>query len=458
MRRFSLRRRLTLLLLASLVLVWAGMVVVSYREARQEVDELSDARLEEGARALTLLDVKRLQTVAEAPGAAAIKEDRDEDDDAATHISFQAWDREGRLLLHSVDAPHIGFDRRSAFDTLSAAGARWRTVARWNEQQGFQVRVFERLQARDEAAASVARRMVAPLLFGLPLLAVLVWVGVGRGLRPLETLSKGIAFRSVDNLEPIRLDRVPSEVTPLVDSLNALLERLSQSVDNERRFTADAAHELRTPLAAIKVQAQVASAAEDPEQRRNAIAQIVEGVNRTTHLVQQLLLLARLDRPESGSVQPVDLGELAAQCAGRYAENALAKGIDLSVCAAPACFVRGDSAMLDALIGNLIDNAIRYTQEQGRVEVSVCDRLEGTRLSVKDNGPGVPEQLRSRVMDRFYRAEGNTAPGTGLGLSIVERIARVHGGQVALTGGLDGKGFGVTVILPISPDRDGQTS
>lgn len=447
MTSFSLRRRLTLLLLTSLVLVWGGMLVVSYREAREEVDELSDARLEEGARALMLLDLKRLRELSEIEGLSAIVEDYDDDDDSVKQIAFQVWATAGSLLLRTRDAPATSFDKQNGFDTIQAQGQPWRTFATWNERHGFQVRVFERLRAREDLAAGVAGRMITPLLFAVPLLALIIWFSIERGLTPLRTLSSAITARDAANLDPVRLHRVPKEVEPLVDSLNDLLQRLSHSIDKERRFTADAAHELRTPLAAIKVQAQVALGAENPGKRRGALLQIVEGVNRTTHLVQQLLTLARLDQPEINVLQAVDLGDLAAQCAARYAESALQKELELSVSAEPECLVRGDPTTLDVMIGNLIDNAIRYTQEQGRVEVSVAKQRESIVLSVKDNGPGVPEEDRRRVLDRFYRAEGNRVPGSGLGLSIVERIADAHQAKISLGEGLDGKGFGVCVLF-----------
>lgn len=445
MKPFSLRRRLTLLILASIVFVWGAMLAFSYREAREEVGELADARLGEVAQALMLLDLKRLSALAEAQGSTAIDDDHDGDKDRAKKIAFQVWDGDGTLLLHSVGAPETPFVRRLGFEAARWHGDVWRTLAIWNQRRAFQVRVFERMSVRDDLASSVALRMLEPLLYALPILAVVVWLSVGRGLTPLHGLSKAIAARGPQNLEPIRPGRVPNEIRPLIDSLNDLLRRLSQSIDKERRFTADAAHELRTPLSAIKVQAEVALAAEEQAEQRYALAQIIEGVNRTAHLVQQLLLLARLDHPDSGSARQVDLGELAAQCAGRYAEGALKKDIDLGVSTEPERVVAGDPAMLDVLIGNLIDNAIRYTQEHGRIEVSVTRQDEATLLSIKDNGPGVPEEARSRIMDRFYRVEGSPAPGSGLGLSIVERVATAHGATVELEQGLDGRGLGVKV-------------
>ena len=293
------------------------------------------------------------------------------------------------------------------------------------------------------------RRMLAPLLFALPGLALLIWLSIGRGLQPLQSLSTEIAARSTNKLDLITLHCIPKEVQALVASLNGLLQRLSHSMDQERRFTADAAHELRTPLAAIKVQAEVALAAQDRQQQDQALHGIIEGINRTTRLSEQLLMLARLDHLAPESQQTVDLAELARQCAARHADSALDKEIDLSVSAAAPFQVRGDPVLLEALIGNLIDNAIRYIQPQGCIEVGIKTEGEHIILSVRDDGPGLSEQDKERVLHRFYRAEGNDASGSGLGLSIVERIAQGHRATLALETGLHGRGLGVSALFPV---------
>ena len=448
MKRFSLRRRLTLLLSASLLLVWAGTLLVSYREAREEVNELFDARLEEGARTLMLLDLKRLRRLSATENLAAPEDDHDRDHDAAHRIGFQVWNRGGTLLLRSAEAPAAAFENAAGLRTIAIGGQSWRSISLWQEQRGLQVRVFERLQVREDLAAHVTGRMLMPLLYALPVLALLIWFSIGRGFRPLAALSRAIAARDADNLDRITVDQVPAETLPLIDSLNRLLQKLAASLDKERRFTADAAHELRTPLAAIKVQAEVALAAQDPGQRRTAVRNIVAGVDRTTHLVEQLLLLARIDHPDRSVWAPVELGELTAQCAARYADQAVGKDIELGVAAEAACLVSGDSTTLDVLIGNLIDNALRYTPAGGRVALNVARAGGRIVLAVRDNGPGIPPEAQARVFDRFYRVGGHPAPGSGLGLSIVRRIASAHGAEIKLDRGLDGRGFGLLLRFP----------
>jgi two-component system sensor histidine kinase QseC len=447
MKRLSLRQRLTLMIMASLLAVWSAMALFSYRESREEISELFDARLEQGARSILLLDLKRLQHLVN--NESEVIEDHDDDEEhQGKALPFQVWDADGRLLLHNASAPPIPFRAGSGFDTIEAQDKSWRTLALWNQKRGFQVRVFEDAQQRNHLAGAIMRRMLAPLLFALPGLALLIWLSIGRGLQPLQSLSAAIAARSADKLDLITLHSVPTEVQALVASLNGLLQRLAHSMDQERRFTADAAHELRTPLAAIKVQAEVALAAQDRQQQDQALHGIIEGINRTTRLSEQLLMLARLDHLTPESQQTVELAEMARQCAARYADRALDKEIELSVSAASPFPICGDPVLLEALIGNLIDNAIRYTQPQGCIEVGLQTAGERILLCIKDDGPGLSEQDKERVLHRFYRAEGNYSSGSGLGLSIVERIAQVHRATLALETGLDGRGLGVKILFP----------
>lgn len=448
MKRLSLRQRLTLMIMISLLAVWSAMALFSYRESHAEISELLDAQLEQGTRIILLLDLKRLKLLVD--NEIEVIEDDDGDVDGQGKVlPFQVWNASGQLLLHNASAPSIPFLPGSGFETIKVQGKTWRTLALWSQKQGFQVRVFEDARQRSYLAAGIMRRMLAPLLFALPGLALLIWLSIGRGLQPLRSLSAAIAARSVVKLDLVTLQSVPKEVQTLIASLNGLLQRLSHSMNQERRFTADAAHELRTPLAAIKVQAEVALAAQDRPQRDQALHGIIEGINRTSRLSAQLLMLTRLDHLAPESQQTVELGELARQCAARYADSALDKDIDLSVSAEVPFHIRGDSTLLEALLGNLIDNAIRYTQSEGCIEVNIHQAEERFILSVKDNGPGLSDPDKERVLHRFYRADGNGASGSGLGLSIVERIAQVHRATLRLESGLYGRGLGVGVLFPI---------
>jgi two-component system sensor histidine kinase QseC len=447
-KRYSIRRRLMVFLLGSLLLAWSGMMAWNYREAREEIDELADEQLEESVRTLMQLDLKRLAAPMEAAPASGDDSQDHAHGDHDGHVAFQIWDDGGRLLLRSRGAPASEYDRRQGHASIRTGKTVWRSYALRDARLGYQVRAFEDGKARDHLIAKLARRTMQALLLTLPALALLIWIGIGRGLKPLTTVSEAIAARDAGKLEPIALERVPDEVRPLIDSLNRLLRRLAESFDKERAFTADAAHELRTPLAAIKVQAEVALAARDETQRSAAIRQVIAGVNRSTRLVQQLLLLARLDHPDAAARQPVDLGAAAAECAAVYADQALRNNIELELSAAPGCIVQADPAMLSVLIGNLIDNAVKYGRANGRVAIAIGRDDGGVSLSVKDDGPGVPPESRARLLDRFFRAADNQAEGSGLGLAIVARIAAAYRAQIALGVGLDGRGLGVTLRFP----------
>jgi signal transduction histidine kinase len=254
-------------------------------------------------------------------------------------------------------------------------------------------------------------------------------------------------------MAPLAAGNVPEELVPLAESLNALLARLDEALSAQRRFTADAAHELRTPLAALKLQVGLAKRAQDESQRASALTELEAGVDRAAHLVEQLLTMARLE-PESPDRrhERVDLAALARDAIVARASLAEDKRIDLGLTGAAGAPVRGDPAMLAMLIGNLLDNALRYTPAGGRIDVAIEASPDETRLSVIDNGPGIAPADRQRVFERFYRggAQGGEATGSGLGLSIVRRIANAHGATVTLGEGPDGRGLAVDVRFPVA--------
>ncbi|TCS33503.1 two-component system sensor histidine kinase QseC [Paucimonas lemoignei] len=440
MKTFSIRRRLAGLILGSVLLVWMAMLLAGYLEAHEELYELADARLEENARTLALLDLRSLTLLA-----AATRENRHDDHEAKRHIGFQVWTDDGKLLVQSVGAPAAEFDARRGYALLTADGRGWHSYALQDSERGYLVRVFEAARARDKVIRESAARMGQVLLFALPALGLLIWFSVGQGLRPMTTLSLLLAKRDAENLEPLPLEEVPAEARVLVQALNQLLQRVSQSMERERAFTADAAHELRTPLAAIKVQAEVALAATDEGQRRDAIQQLIAGVNRTSRLVQQLLMLARLEQPGKADMQTVDLSDVAAESVARFADEAMRRDMEPELKAESGCLLQGNPVALAMLVDNLLDNAVKYGRAGGNILVSVASEGGGVALRVCDDGPGVTPQDRLRLADRFFRVSGSNVEGSGLGLSLVERIAQQYGGDVSFGPGLGGHGLGVTV-------------
>jgi signal transduction histidine kinase len=342
--------------------------------------------------------------------------------------------------------------RRLLVLLLAGASACWLVTVVWSYidvhheiDEMFEV---EHVQApendheRHELVQRIAKRLLLPALFGLPLLAAWIWLATHRALAPLRSLAGEIAAREPERLSPLVPATAPVEVRPLLDALNALFGRVGQALEAERRFTADAAHELRTPLAALAAQAQVAERARDDAERQHAIAQLVVGSRRAARLVEQLLTLARLDPEAEAPAARVDLQRLAEEVCAAHGSLAIEKGIALSLDARPAG-VSGNADTLGVLLRNLVDNALRYTPAGGRVQVEVRGG-ERPELAVVDSGPGIPAEARQRVFARFHRLAGQDSEGSGLGLSIVARIAERHGASVRLE---DAAGGGLRAVV-----------
>ena len=310
---------------------------------------------------------------------------------------------------------------------------------------------------RAALAESIARHLLHPLLFAVPGLAAAIWLAVGVGLAPLGRFAGEVERRAPDNLAPLALTRVPREVLPLQQALNALFARLRQSRELERRFTADAAHELRTPLAAIRTQAEVALNADDRAQARRALANVVSGAERATRLVEQLLTLARLD-PQTAleRPQPIGLRALARDAVAAQAPFAARRNIDLGLLPGDERTVHGDPVLLAVLLRNLVDNAVRYTPPGGRVDLAV-EEAHAARggyplLRVTDSGPGIAPAAREQAFERFHRGPDSREEGSGLGLSIVRRIAELHRATLTLDDGPGGRGLTLRVGFPPAAD------
>lgn len=438
----SLKGRLLKLLLSSISLFLIVVSFLAYVNSHHEADELFDAQLAESAR--VLLDQASIE-ITEAPSVVS-------DSDYPTleyerKIAFQIRDKDGNLLLRSATTPtRVLSEHSEGFSDSLIDGRRWRVFSHWNSDHTLQIQVGQLHQIRNELAGKIAISLLVPFLLAIPLVAPLIWFSVEGGLRPVNLISVEVRQRAVENLKPIIIKDIPDEVRPLIDSINTLLARLEYSFENERRFTADAAHELRTPLAALKTQAQVAMRASENEQRRKALEQVISGVDRATHLVQQLLTLARLD-PQFAQVgdSKFDLHQVVVGVLTDLAPEALAKEIELTFEEDMRPEVKGDAEMIGILTSNLVRNAIRYTPEKGRVEVRIAENDDAAWLHVIDNGPGIDPAERANVFERFYRTLGNRASGSGLGLSIVRRIADLHHAEVTLDSGENGKGLWVRV-------------
>lgn len=451
----SLKLRITLLASLLAGLLWLLAALWTWTQARHEAEELFDAHLVQAASLLIAQTGMEL-------------EHEDDEAFAATHapqlhrhsrrVAFQVWS--GRQLrLHSANAPAspLSSVEEGLSDSL-VDGEPWRVYSTWNERRQALVQVGERAAARQEMARAVAAGLLRPLLVALPLLALLIWLAVRQGMRPLERVTREVEQRSPEHLAALATAGLPSEVRPLVERINGLFGRVEQSLEQERRFTADAAHELRTPLAGLRAQAQVALGAGDQAARRHALEQLLQGCDRTTHLVEQLLLLARVDAARPAEFGEVSLAAIAREVIGRLAPAAVAKAIDLELHSDDPASLPGNPAWLAVLVRNLADNAIRYSPPGGQVAVAIRRDGDAITLQVDDRGPGVAADQLACLGRRFWRSLESGQPaatGSGLGLSIVERIVALHGGQLNFANRQGGSGLSVSVRLPKAA---GQTS
>lgn len=432
---FSLRRRLLGLLLGGVAAAWLVTMVFSYIDAHHEVDELFDAQLAQAAQTLLALaghdegdDISDL-------GDAAHKYQR--------RLRCQIWRADGKLLMRSNNAPQTPLTAASGFSETRGDEGHWRHFSQWNEDHSLQVQVSENHHIRDDLIGHIAWRLLFPALFGLPLIGLWVWLATRHGFASLDGIARQIASRDPQQLQPVHPAAAPEEIRTLLESLNGLFQRVEHTLESERRFTADAAHELRTPLAALHAQLQVAQRARDEDERNRSLSQLQSGLTRAVHLVDQMLQLARLD-PESSLPDPqaVDLSTLAEAVCADLGPQILAKNLDFDLEAPPEALVTGQAEWLRVLIRNLVDNAVRYTPEGGQVRVAIRHNGSTIDLSVSDSGPGIPVEERESVLRRFHRLNQGSQPGSGLGLAIVARIAELHGATLCLdttpiTKGLD---------------------
>jgi two-component system OmpR family sensor kinase len=434
----SIRRWLLLALLALLAVAALAGGALTYASARHEVDALLDEEMRQVALSLrdhARLDTARIERSAERP---------------EQRLLVQVDDARREQPYRSRDVAPLPRTAAEGFRDVDHGGSRWRVYALPNDVQLIQV--AQPLAQRRDQALAITLRLLAPLLLLVPVGAVLLWWIVGRALRPLEELRRELAQRRPGSASPLAVEPLPVEVRPMVEALNGLLQRLQAALDQQRAFSADAAHALRTPLAAVTLQAQLAQRAAEGPEREAALGKLEAGVKRASQLVAQLLALARLD-PDAARepAAPLDLAQLAGEVADELAPLAERAAITLRAALPAAAPALGHDAALRMALTNLLDNALRYTPAGGEVELAVREDAGGWRVEVGDSGPGLPADERERVFDRFYRGRDSRAPGSGLGLAIVREVARLHGGETFIGDGPSGQGLTVGFRLPAGP-------
>jgi two-component system, OmpR family, sensor kinase len=447
----SIRARLLAWLIGGVVLIGVLGGWIVYRNALAEADAFFDYHLRQTA--LILRDEP--VAYSDAPRIPA--------NDASYDFVVQVWSLDGVRVY--LSRPHSTLPQITTlgFSTATTSEGDWRVFGAQAPTRVIQV--AQPMHVRQEQAADLALKTLRPFALLLPVLGFLIWLAVGSALQPLQRLTSLVKARRVDALDPLPDDHLPDEVTPLVSALNDLLVRLDSALNRERAFMADAAHELRTPLTALHLQMGTLARAENETERTEAMDRLSAGVQRAIRLVEQMLSLARQEpRAQPGNVQ-VPLADIVRDVVAELVPFADAKHIDLGISNSESAVVLGNPDALRTLARNLVDNAVRYTPDGGRVDVSVeyvaepvpaadtngginsTNPTRGVLLKVIDNGPGIPEEERSRVLDRFYRRPGTTPPGSGLGMAIVKAIADSHGATLTLDSGPDGKGLAVTIAF-----------
>jgi two-component system OmpR family sensor kinase len=428
----SLRGRLLWYLLAAITIAAVAQASIAYRTALQDADQIFDYHMQQMA-----LSLRSRVPLTSAEAADNVETPLSGSDD----MVVQVWSPDGVQVFKS--ASHARLPQRAVlgFSNVRANGTTYRIFSIQTDNQTVQV--AQDLAVRRSMASNLAFRTLGPIAVMMPILMVVVWWVVSGSLDPVARVRRQVASRQADDLSPVSESGLPDEVRPLVQELNLLFGRVRTAFDAQQNFVADAAHELRTPLAALKLQTQSLERADSPEARQVAVGRLTAGIERATRLVEQLLVLARQEA-NAAPRQAVDMAGIARRAVADLIGVAQARDIDLGLQRADAAEVQGQPDALTILLRNLVDNAIKYTPSGGTVDVSVLMEGRAVTVLVEDSGPGIPAEERERVFDRFYRVPGSDAAGSGLGLAIIKSIAERHGakltlGESARLGGLEAK-------------------
>jgi len=433
----SLRARLLWFLLAAIVLAAGAQAVVAYRTVLKEADDIFDYHMQQMA-----LSLRAGLPPSAAVGGIGSGEQNFE-------FVVQVWTADGVRIFESAEQAALPQLAVLGFADVRARGTTYRVFSM--QTSGLVIQVAQDMAARRNMAGALALRTIAPVALMAPLLMLIVWWVVSLSLAPVARVRTQVASRQADDLSAVSEEGLPDEVRPLVQELNLLFDRVRHAFDAQKHFVADAAHELRSPLAALKLQVQGLQRAPDAAARDVAVSRLVAGIDRATRLVEQMLALARHEASMAAGAkpEPVDLAETARLAISDTVAAAQSRRIDIGISHADdAAVVNGQPEALRMLLRNLVDNAVKYTPEGGRVDVGIAAQGGGVELSVDDSGPGLPEQERGRVLDRFYRSGEPQAPGSGLGLAIVKSIADLHGATVALAASPSLGGLRVLVRFP----------
>ncbi|TNI18624.1 ATP-binding protein [Aeromonas dhakensis] len=468
----SIRRFLLSGILALVSASLAVSALIGYLEASHEMEELFDARLAQSARITNQLLGRYLEQNGELPANGTVYQDweqsnpepwqkdksfnlRGEDRELTPfgheferNLYFQLLSEQGGILLRSPSAPSQPLGALApGFNSVTKDNHEWRTFTLYNQDAQTWLIVAERDDERSELASKMATLTMLPLLITLPFLLGLLWWLISRGLAPLRQLAQAIGERHPANLSPLNLKIRAQELTPLTNEINRLMHALADTIEREKQFTNEAAHELRTPLAVLRIHSENALAAEDAESRQQSLQKMLLALDRSDRLLRQLLTQARIDNQQGLELSELNLNQLLQGTLATLAPIALKKDQQLSLEGTEQLTVMGQATLLELMFSNLIDNALRYTQAQGEIVVEACQEGHRVRVDIRDNGPGIPTAALSRLCERFFRVNPQQGDGVGLGMAIVSRIAQLHGADLDIHNRPEG-GLEVSVLLP----------
>lgn len=475
----SIRRFLLSGILALVSASLAVSALIGYLEASHEMEELFDARLAQSARITNQLLGRYLEQNGELPANGTVYQEweqsnpepwqkdksfnlRGEDRELTPfgheferNLYFQLLSEQGGILLRSPSAPNQPLGALApGFNSVTKDNHEWRTFTLYNQDAQTWLIVAERDDERSELASKMATLTMLPLLITLPFLLGLLWWLISRGLAPLRQLAQAIGERHPANLSPLNLKIRAQELTPLTNEINRLMHALADTIEREKQFTNEAAHELRTPLAVLRIHSENALAAEDAESRQHSLQKMLLALDRSDRLLRQLLTQARIDNQQGLELSELNLNQLLQGTLATLAPIALKKDQQLSLEGTEQLTVMGQATLLELMFSNLIDNALRYTQAQGEIVVEACQEGHRVRVDIRDNGPGIPTAALSRLCERFFRVNPQQGDGVGLGMAIVSRIAQLHGADLDIHNRPEG-GLEVSVLLP-APARQAQ--
>lgn len=425
----SLRRRLLISLWVAVSTVGVLSALLAYRQVNSETKDLLDHQLQQVA-----------SIVAEQTAGVPRSLRTDED------IEVGIWDGAGKLQYSTTDLLRIPLVTTSGFTERNLGTERYRIYT--TVLGGRHIEIAQPVDTREDQAESAALAAFLPVFVLLPVLAIAIALVIRALLQPVREVAAAVSRRDVLSSEALEAQSLPQEILPLVEEINRLLERQGLAVQRERHFIADAAHALRTPLAALQLQTDVLDGSSDPRERAARLQELRAGIQRATRLTEQLLSLARIESATEVNGHVVNLDEALQEVQAIYTPIATAAGVTLSIEGEPGMIVRGDTSRVLLICGNLLDNAVRYTPKGGSIDLNVASDSGVARIEIRDEGPGLQPDQFERVFERFYSVPGDHSTGSGLGLATVESVVKQLGGRVSLHNRTDRSGLVARVLLP----------